>query len=64
MDAVSCTITNPNDQNAPPKKFTFDASYFTNSTTEQIYNDIGFPLVEVRTCLMFVVGDIAAQVDL
>ncbi|XP_014681460.1 PREDICTED: kinesin-like protein KIF17 [Priapulus caudatus] len=46
MDAVSCVITNPNDKTAPPKKFTFDAAYFTDSTTEQIYSDIGFPLVE------------------
>ncbi|ESP02412.1 hypothetical protein LOTGIDRAFT_138487 [Lottia gigantea] len=41
-----CTITNPNDSKAPPKHFTFDGSYFTDSTTEQIYNDIAYPLVE------------------
>ena len=34
----------PND---PPKSFTFDGVYGEDSTTEQIYNDIGFGLVEV-----------------
>jgi hypothetical protein len=42
-----CSITNPDDLKAPPKTFTFDGAYDTNSTTEQIYADIGFPLVEV-----------------
>ncbi|XP_050410130.1 osmotic avoidance abnormal protein 3 isoform X2 [Patella vulgata] len=41
-----CTIKNPGDPKAPPKHFTFDGSYFTDSTTEQIYNDIAYPLVE------------------
>ncbi|XP_041367083.1 kinesin-like protein KIF17 [Gigantopelta aegis] len=41
-----CVIKNPNDAKAPPKTFTFDGSYFINSTTEQIYNDIAYPLVE------------------
>jgi kinesin family protein 3/17 len=41
-----CSITNPDDPKAPPKTFTFDGAYDTNSTTEQIYADIGFPLVE------------------
>ena len=43
-----CAITNPGDKKAPPKSFTFDGAYDVNSTTEQIYADIGFPLVEVR----------------
>ena len=30
------------------KDFTFDGAYFMDSTGEQIYNDIVFPLVEVR----------------
>lgn len=37
--------------NAPDgaaKDFTFDGAYFMDSTGEQIYNDIVFPLVEVR----------------
>ena len=42
-----CAITNPNDEKAPPKSFTFDGSYFTDSTTENIYSDIAYPLVEV-----------------
>ena len=42
-----CSITNPEDLKAPPKTFTFDGAYDTKSTTEQIYADIGFPLVEV-----------------
>lgn len=32
--------------NLPPKSFTFDGSYGTDSHTETIYNDVGFPLVE------------------
>lgn len=42
-----CTIVNPNDKKAPPKQFTFDGAYFLDSTTEQIYADIAYPLVEV-----------------
>jgi len=42
-----CSITNPDDRSAPPKTFTFDGAYDTASSTEQIYADIGFPLVEV-----------------
>lgn len=30
-----------------PKTFTFDGVYFIDSTAEQIYNDIVYPLVEV-----------------
>lgn len=29
----------------PPKLFTFDGVYYTDSTTQQIYEDICFPLV-------------------
>jgi kinesin family protein 3/17 len=43
-----CNLTNPGDVNAPAKSFTFDGAYFMDSTTEQIYNEIVFPLVEVR----------------
>jgi len=46
-----CSITNPDDRNAPPKTFTFDGAYDTASSTEQIYADIGFPLVEVSFLL-------------
>ena len=41
-------ITNPEDRNAPPKSFTFDGAYYIDSTTEQMYNEIVFSLVEVR----------------
>lgn len=43
-----CNLTNPYDVNAPAKSFTFDGAYYKDSTTEQIYNEIVFPLVEVR----------------
>uniref|UniRef100_A0AC34GPZ4 Kinesin-like protein n=1 Tax=Panagrolaimus sp. ES5 TaxID=591445 RepID=A0AC34GPZ4_9BILA len=33
-------------EEAPPKPFTFDGVYFMDSTAEQIYNDIVYPLVE------------------
>lgn len=42
----SCEISKPKSKD-PPKSFTFDGAYFTDSTTEQIYNDIGYPLVDV-----------------
>lgn len=41
-----CSIVNVNDPSALPKTFTFDGAYHTNSTTEQIYNEIAYPLVE------------------
>lgn len=40
-----CTLTNPS---RDLKSFTFDSVYFMESTAEQIYNDIVYPLVEVR----------------
>uniref|UniRef100_T1JLH8 Kinesin-like protein n=1 Tax=Strigamia maritima TaxID=126957 RepID=T1JLH8_STRMM len=46
MDKNDCTIINPSDPNAPPKCFTFDGVYGLDSTTEQIYNEIAYPLVE------------------
>lgn len=46
-DRAQCAITNPGDAKAPPKNFTFDGAYFTDSTTESIYNEIAYPLVEV-----------------
>ena len=48
QSAYSCNITNINEPNAPPKSFTFDGVYGPDSTTEAIYNDNGFALVEVR----------------
>lgn len=42
-----CSIVNPDDEKAPPKNFTFDGAYYVESTTESIYADIAYPLVEV-----------------
>ena len=49
MDSArgQCSIVNPADDKAPPKNFTFDGAYFVDSTTENIYADIAYPLVEV-----------------
>ncbi|XP_025017743.1 osmotic avoidance abnormal protein 3-like isoform X1 [Tetranychus urticae] len=44
-----CSIINPHDPEALPKPFTFDGAYFVDSTTEQIYNEIVFPIVESVT---------------
>ena len=41
-----CAIQKPKSKD-PPKSFTFDGAYFTDSTTETIYNDIAYPLVDV-----------------
>ncbi|KAA0201034.1 Kinesin protein [Fasciolopsis buskii] len=41
-----CSISHPNGKKNPAKNFFFDGAYDLNSTTEQIYNDIGYPLVE------------------
>ena len=40
------TIFKPDDKSAAPKNFTFDGAYFTQSTTKQIYEDVGFALVD------------------
>ncbi|KAF5395048.1 Osmotic avoidance abnormal protein 3 [Paragonimus heterotremus] len=45
-DTGQCSITTPGDKKSPPKNFFFDGAYDTGSTTEQIYNDICYPLVE------------------
>ena len=42
-----CSIVKVSDPAALPKSFTFDGVYHTDSTTEQIYNEIAYPLVEV-----------------
>lgn len=44
-----CNITNPNDKSSLAKTFTFDGAYYIDSTTEQMYNEIVFPLVESVT---------------
>ena len=45
--SFSCSMVNPSLPNDPPQSFAFDGVYAEDSTTEQIYNDIGFALVEV-----------------
>ncbi|CAH8587021.1 unnamed protein product [Schistosoma rodhaini] len=45
-DTGQCSIACPNDKKRPPKVFFFDGSYDENSTTEQIYNDACYSLVE------------------
>ncbi|XP_006145249.1 kinesin-like protein KIF17 isoform X1 [Tupaia chinensis] len=41
-----CFIQNPGAADEPPKQFTFDGAYYTDHVTEQIYNEIAYPLVE------------------
>lgn len=54
MDSTvcQCSIVNPNDASAPPKTFSFDGVYYTESTTDSIYNEITYPLVEVKNKIM------------
>ncbi|MBZ3882049.1 Kinesin-like protein KIF17 [Sciurus carolinensis] len=41
-----CFIQNPGAADEPPKQFTFDGAYHMDHVTEQIYNEIAYPLVE------------------
>ncbi|XP_068451950.1 kinesin-like protein KIF17 isoform X2 [Clinocottus analis] len=41
-----CFISKPGAADEPPKQFTFDGTYFIQQTTEQMYNEIAYPLVE------------------
>nr|XP_020024248.1 kinesin-like protein KIF17 isoform X2 [Castor canadensis] len=41
-----CFIQNPGACDEPPKQFTFDGAYYMDHFTEQIYNEIAYPLVE------------------
>ncbi|XP_063144354.1 kinesin-like protein KIF17 isoform X12 [Rattus norvegicus] len=41
-----CFIQNPGAADEPPKQFTFDGAYYIEHFTEQIYNEIAYPLVE------------------
>lgn len=36
-------------QVSPPKTFTFDSAYDWNASSEAIYNDICYSLIEVRS---------------
>lgn len=50
VEVRDCTITlqNPSDSTAPSKVFTYDSAYDGSAQTETIYNEICYPLVEVR----------------
>lgn len=55
-EKCTCSIVNPTDGSAPPKTFTFDGVYGPDSNTEQIYNDIAYPFVEVSNMsIMYIV---------
>ncbi|XP_036415499.1 kinesin-like protein KIF17 [Colossoma macropomum] len=41
-----CFIEKPGAAEEPPKQFTFDGTYYISQTTEQMYNEIAYPLVE------------------
>ena len=41
-----CSIKNLSDDKSPAKNFFFDGSYDENSTTDRIYSEIAYPLVE------------------
>ncbi|KAG8129952.1 hypothetical protein E2320_016625 [Naja naja] len=48
MDSArgQCFIQNPTAEDDPPKQFTFDGAYYLNHNTEQIYNEIAYPVIE------------------
>ncbi|XP_070758134.1 kinesin-like protein KIF17 isoform X2 [Enoplosus armatus] len=46
LHLCQCFIEKPGAADEPPKQFTFDGTYFIDQTTEQMYNEIAYPLVE------------------
>ncbi|XP_058813246.1 osmotic avoidance abnormal protein 3 [Topomyia yanbarensis] len=46
IDNAAVNLDNPNDKSAPQKSFKFDSAYGYAATTENIYSDICYPLVE------------------
>nr|XP_031320108.1 kinesin-like protein KIF17 isoform X2 [Camelus dromedarius] len=50
-----CFIQNPAAVDQPPKQFTFDGAYYMDHFTEQIYNEIAYPLVECAENTKFLV---------
>ncbi|XP_027135593.1 kinesin-like protein KIF17 isoform X2 [Larimichthys crocea] len=46
LHRCQCFIEKPGAVDEPPKQFTFDGTYFVDQTTEQMYNEIAYPLVE------------------
>uniref|UniRef100_A0A3Q3Q2J7 Kinesin-like protein n=1 Tax=Monopterus albus TaxID=43700 RepID=A0A3Q3Q2J7_MONAL len=49
LQRCQCFIEKPGVVDEPPKQFTFDGTYFTDQTTEQMYNETAYPLVESVT---------------
>lgn len=47
LQRCQCFIEKPGAVDEPPKQFTFDGTYYIDQTTEQMYNEIAYPLVEV-----------------
>ncbi|MEQ2190804.1 Kinesin-like protein kif17 [Xenoophorus captivus] len=41
-----CFIKRSGTVDEPPKQFTFDGTYYINQSTEQLYNEIAYPLIE------------------
>lgn len=46
LQRCQCFIEKPCAVDEPPKQFTFDGTYYIDQTTEQMYNEIAYPLVE------------------
>ncbi|XP_077581597.1 kinesin-like protein KIF17 [Stigmatopora nigra] len=46
LQLCQCFIEKPTSSHEPSKQFTFDGAYFTQQTTEQMYNESAYPLVE------------------
>ncbi|XP_061742175.1 kinesin-like protein KIF17 isoform X2 [Nerophis ophidion] len=46
LQRCQCFIKKPSMTDEPAKQFTFDGTYFTDQTTEMMYNESAYPLVE------------------
>nr|XP_057911442.1 kinesin-like protein KIF17 [Doryrhamphus excisus] len=46
LQRCQCFIKKSMSTDDPPKLFTFDGTYFTDQTTEEMYNESAYPLVE------------------
>ncbi|XP_030585616.1 kinesin-like protein KIF17 isoform X1 [Archocentrus centrarchus] len=46
LQRCQCFIEKPGAVDEPPKQFTFDGTYYIDQTTEQMYNEIAYALVE------------------
>ncbi len=51
-DSGSVSITNPSAPDEKPKSFTFDSSFDDKSLQSNVYDELGYPLVEVRLARM------------